>query len=252
MTSPSPGPGPEPSPAPPGGFRTTHWSAVLLAGRDSLPDARAALEELCRAYWYPLYAFVRRKGHGHEDAQDLVQGFFGQLLARRDLAGVHPDKGRFRTFLLAALGHFVANEWHRAQALKRGGGVQFVPLEDGDPAGRYLREPASETSPESLYDRAWADQILRTVLGRLRTEATRDGGLERFEALKGFLLGERGGEPYADLARRLGTTESGIKSAVHRLRQRVRELFREEIARTVASEGEVEDELRHLIRTMTQ
>lgn len=237
---------------PAAGFRTTHWSAVLLAGRDSLPDARAALEELCQGYWYPLYAFVRRKGHNHADAQDLVQGFFGQLLARRDLAGVHPDKGRFRTFLLAALSHYLANEWHRANALKRGGGLQFVPLEPANPEERYLREPVTEASPETVYDRAWAEQVLRSVLTRLREEATREGGLARFEALKGFLLGDRGGEPYADVARRLDTTESGIKSAVHRLRQRLRLLFREEIARTVAADSEIEDELRHLIRTMTQ
>lgn len=246
-------PAPSDSPrSPAAAFRTTHWSAVLLAGRDSEPDARAALEDLCRTYWYPLYVFVRRKGHAHADAQDLVQGFFGQLLERRDLAGVHPDKGRFRTFLLSALGHFLANEWHRTKALKRGGNLQFVPLETGDPENRFQREPATADSPEAGYDRAWAEQVLRSVLTRLRAENEREGGAERFEALKGFLLGDRGGEPYAAVAERLGTTESGIKSAVHRLRQRLRELFREEIARTVATETEIEDELRHLIRTMTR
>jgi DNA-directed RNA polymerase specialized sigma24 family protein len=139
MASSTPSPSANEPLPPVGGFRTTHWSAVLLAGRDSLPDARAALEELCRSYWYPLYAFARRKGCGHEDAQDLVQGFFAQLLARRDLADVHPDKGRFRTFLLSSLGHFMANEWDRAQAQKRGGGIQFVTLEPGDSDERYLR-----------------------------------------------------------------------------------------------------------------
>jgi RNA polymerase sigma factor (sigma-70 family) len=252
MASSTPSPSANEPLPPVGGFRTTHWSAVLLAGRDSLPDARAALEELCRSYWYPLYAFARRKGCGHEDAQDLVQGFFAQLLARRDLADVHPDKGRFRTFLLSSLGHFMANEWDRAQAQKRGGGIQFVTLEPGDSDERYLREPASDTSPEALYDRTWAQQVLASVLGRLRDESTRDGSSVRYEALKGFLLGDRGGEPYSELARRLGTTESGIKSAVHRLRQRFRELFREEIARTVGNVGEVDDELRHLITTMSQ
>lgn len=245
-------PPPSEPPLPPsGGFRTTHWSAVLLAGRDSMPDAQAALEDLCRTYWYPLYAFVRRKGKNHEDAQDLVQGFFGQLLSRRDLADVHPDKGRFRTFLLAALSHYLANEWHRAHALKRGGATEVVALEATDPEGRYLREPASDASPEVIFDRAWANQLLSTVLSRLRAEASREGSLDRFEALKGFLLGERGGEPYADLASRLGLTESSIKSAVHRLRLRVRALFREEISRTVSTASDVDDELRHLIRTMT-
>lgn len=243
---------PEGPDVPAGGFRTTHWSLVLLAGQDSRPDAQAALEELCRSYWYPLYAFVRRRGHGHADAQDLVQGFFERLLGRRDLASVHPAKGRFRTFLLTSLGHFMVNEWHRTQAQKRGGGVQFIPLEPGETEERYLREPGTESSPEAIFDRAWAQQVLATVLQRLRDENTREGGCERFESLKGFLLGDRGGEPYEQLAQRLGTTESGIKSAVHRLRQRFRELFREEIARTVDSPAAVDDELRHLIETMSR
>lgn len=240
------------APQPAAAFRTTHWSAVLLAGRDSLPAAQAALEDLCRTYWFPLYAFVRRQGRSHADAQDLVQGFFAQLLERRDLAEVHPDKGRFRTFLLAALSHHLANEWHRARALKRGGGAAVVPLDAGESEGRYERAPATADAPEVAYDRAWADQMLRGVLSRLRHECERDGGTERFEALKGSLLGERGDEPYTELARRLGTTEAGVKSAMHRLRRRFRELFREEISRTVATEAEIEDELRHLVRVMTR
>lgn len=248
----SPDPAPESSPALAGGFRTTHWSLVLLAGEGSRPDAQAALEELCRSYWYPLYAFVRRRGSGHADAQDLVQGFFERLLGRRDLASVHPAKGRFRTFLLTSLSHFMTNEWHRSQTQKRGGGVQFVPLEPAETEERYRREPGAEFSPEAMFDRAWAQHILNTVLQRLREENTREGGSERFEALKGFLLGDRGGEPYSRLAQRLGTTESGVKSAVHRLRQRFRELFREEIARTVDSPAAIDDELRHLIETMSR
>lgn len=240
---------PEPGP---GHFRTTHWSAVLLAGRDSQAGAREALEDLCRSYWYPLYAFARRKGASHENAQDLVQGFFGQLLARGDLAGVNPDKGRFRTFLLTSFSHFQANEWHKVQAQKRGGQAEILSL-DADPEGRYLAESASTAAvpdPESLYDRAWARQVLASVLSRLRQETVREGGADRFDALKTFLLGEKGGPPYAELATRFGTTEVAIKSAVHRLRQRLRTLFREEIARTVGSEAEIDDELRHLIRIM--
>lgn len=240
---------PRPSPA---AFRTTHWSAVLLAGRDSLPAAQAALEDLCRTYWFPLYAFVRRQGRSHADAQDLVQGFFSQLLERRDLAGVHPDKGRFRTFLLSTLSHHLANEWHRARALKRGGGAQFVPLDIGESLGRYERAPADGGSPEAAYDRAWADQMLREVLNRLREECQREDGIDRFDVLKGCLLGERSAEPYTELARRLGTTESSVKSAIHRLRRRFREMFREEISRTVATEAEIEDELRHLVRVMAR
>lgn len=247
-----PQPVPDGPSAPAGGFRTTHWSLVLLAGHDSRPDAEAALEELCRSYWYPLYVFVRRRGHVHADAEDLVQGFFERLLSRRDLASVHPEKGRFRTFLLTSISHFMANEWHRSQAQKRGGGIQFIPLEPDETEARYRREPGTESSPEAVFDRAWAQQVLTTVLHRLREENMRDGGCERFEALKGFLLGDRGAEPYGQLAQRLGTTESGIKSAVHRLRQRFRDLFREEIARTVDSPAAIDDELRHLIETMSR
>lgn len=177
-----------------------------------MPDAQAALEDLADLL-VPPERLRPKEGQNDEDAQDLVQGFFGQLLSRRDLADVHPDKGRFRRCSQAA-GHYLANEWHRAHALKRGGATEFVALEATDPEGRYLREPASDASPEVIYDRAWANQLLSTVLSRLRAEASREGSLDRFEALKGFLLGERGGEPYADLASRLGMTESSIKSAV--------------------------------------
>ncbi len=245
--NPAPAGRPEPGP---GQFRTTHWSAVLLAGRDSQAGAREALEDLCLSYWYPLYAFARRKGASHENAQDLVQGFFGQLLARGDLAGVNPGKGRFRTFLLAAFSHFQANEWDKLRALKRGGQAEVLSL-DADPEGRYdVESELVVAGPEALYDRAWARQVLASVLSRLRQESVREGGAARFDLLKTFLLGEKGGPPYAELAARLGTTELAIKSAVHRLRQRLKALFREEIARTVASEAEIDDELRHLIRIM--
>lgn len=245
---------PEPAreaPVPAGGFRTTHWSAVLLAGRDSLPGAAGALEELCRTYWYPLYFFVRRRGYGHEDAQDLVQGFFGSLLERRDLATVHPEKGRFRTFLLTSLTHHLANEWDRRKALKRGGAYEFIALEPGDSEERFGRDAIDGLSPEAGFDRAWASQVLRLVLARLREECVREGGVDRYEALKDFLLGDRGNEPYVEVARRLGTTESGVKSAVYRLRRRLRDLFREEIGRTVSTTDDIDEELRYLIRTMT-
>ena len=233
-------------------FRTTHWSQVLCAGRTASPEARQALEGLCSTYWYPLYAFVRRRGHGPEDAQDLVQGFFARFLARDDLASVHPDKGRFRTFLLAALAHHLANEWDRARALKRGGGLEFLPLDDGDPEERFLRADAADLAPESTFDRSWAERMLETVLSRLRQECDAEGRAGRFDALKGFLLGERGDVPYATVADQLGTSEQGVKSAVHRLRQRFRDTFREEVARTVANPAEVDDELRHLIRVMAR
>jgi len=233
-------------------FRTTHWSAVLLAGLGDSPGSWRALEDLCQAYWYPLYAYVRRKGYATEDAQDLVQGFFEMLLRRRDLALVHPAKGLFRSFLLGSLNHFLANQWDRSQAAKRGGRGQTVPLEGLDPENRYRHEPVDNETPENLYERAWAQRLLERVLGRLRQESVEGDRLERFECLKEFRLGDREGTPYAELATRLGMTEPGIKSAVHRLRQRFRELFRDEIALTVSGEHEIDDELRHLARVMAR
>lgn len=240
-------------PAPPAGanFRTTHWSLVLSAGRSGEPGARQALETLCSTYWYPLYAFARRKGQSPEDAQDLVQGFFARLLARDDLAQVHPDKGRFRTFLLTALSHFLANEWDRSQAQKRGGGVEMVPLTGDDPEERFLQAMYGDVSPDLAFDRSWAERMLATVLGRLRRECEADGRAGRFDALKGLLLGDRSGLSYTQIAAALETSEQGVKSAVHRLRQRFRELFRDEVAQTVAHPAEIDDELRHLIRAMT-
>lgn len=233
-------------------FRTTHWSVVLLAGGGDSPDAADALEALCRTYWYPLYAFVRRKGHSPEDSQDLVQGYFELLLTRRDLMGVHPCKGRFRTFLLTTMGHFLANQWDRARAAKRGGGVEIVSMDSADPEERYRYEPRGEVTPETLFEVAWAARLLDTVLARLRAECTAEGQTERFEALKEFLVGERGALPYATVAERLQMTEQGVKSAIHRLRVRFRAVFREEIARTVGSEDEIDGELRHLVRVMTR
>lgn len=241
-------PSPEPGPI---DFRTTHWSVVLLAGQSNVPGAASALEQLCRAYWYPLYAFVRRRGYNPDDAQDLVQGYFEQLLTRNDLTTVHPRKGRFRTYLLTTLTHYLSNEWDRARAAKRGGGLQFVSLESEDPEQRYQFEPAGEIMPETLFDMAWATQVLDTVLAKLKDECQSSGNAERFDALKEFLLGDRGGMPYAQIAQTLGMTEQGIKSAVHRLRQRFRELFRSEIAQTVGTLEEIDDELRYLIRVMT-
>lgn len=233
-------------------FLTTHWSVVLLAGRENAPEAMDALEQLCRTYWYPLYAFVRRKGNGPEDSQDLVQGYFEMLLTRRDLLTVHPCKGRFRTFLLTTLSHYLSNRWDRSQALKRGGGMELLSLDGTDSEDRYRYEPAGDVTPETLFERAWASRMLDTVFARLREQSESEGQLERFHVMKGFLLGDRGDLPYADAARQLGMSEQAVKSAIHRLRARFRETFREEIARTVGSQDEIDDELRHLIRVMTR
>lgn len=237
---------------PPSDFHTTHWSLVLEAGQPGHPAGHTALEELCRRYWYPLYAFVRKRGRSHEDAQDAVQSFLARLLARNDLASVHPDKGRFRTFLLTSLANYLANEWHRTNAQKRGGGIPLESLEALAAEGeeRFGLEPAVEIPPEQMFDRAWAEQMLSAVLARLRAENTSGDDAQRFEALQECLLGESTQVPYAELAERLGLSEAGIKSAVHRLRRRFREIFREEIGRTVSRREDIDQELKHLVAVM--
>lgn len=232
-------------------FRTTHWSVVLRAGGTDPATSRRALEELCRAYWYPLYSFVRRSGHSPEDAQDLTQGYFARLLAGPSLASVHPDKGRFRAFLLASLKHFLANEWKRAQCQKRGGGVPLLSLDEQNPEGRYLHEPVDDLTPERAFERRWAEALLAKVLARLRAEFIAARQADRYEALKHCLLNDREAASDETLAGRLGLTVHGIKSAVHRMRQRYGEIFREEIADTVAAPGDVEDEIRHLFQVLS-
>jgi RNA polymerase sigma factor (sigma-70 family) len=228
-------------------FATTHWSAVLAAGHPSSPDGRQALEQLCRTYWYPLYAFLRRHDHSPEDAQDLVQGFFLHLLRREVLQTVERDRGRFRSFLLAALKHFLSDERKRGQALKRGGGQQFISLDLAGAEGRFQQEAADEASAEQLFDRRWALTILEQALERLRAECAADTRSEVFEQLKGFVTGEKGPMSYADAAARLGLGAGAVKSAIFRLRHRYHELVREEVGHTVAGPEEVEDELRYMV-----
>ena len=227
-------------------FATTHWSVVLATADQDSPQAAVALEQLCRTYWYPLYAYVRHRGHSPEDSQDLTQEFFYRLLQKEYLAQVDPRKGKFRSFLLAAINHFLANEWDRARTLKRGGQVTFVSLDEVQVEERYQGERLAGRSPEEIYERAWAIALLDKVLGRLREETAAAGQATRFEHLKAVLLGERPSLSYAELALKLGTTEPALKMAVQRLRRRYAELLREEIAHTVRGPEEVEDELRHL------
>ncbi|MBI5386538.1 MAG: sigma-70 family RNA polymerase sigma factor [Verrucomicrobia bacterium] len=227
-------------------FPTTHWSVIVQAGQHSTAEATAALEQLCRTYWYPLYAYVRRRGYGPEEAEDLTQEFFARLLQKEFLAGVAPDKGKFRSFLLASLNHFLANEWARAQTAKRGGGREWVSLDDTEYEHRYALEPASETTPEKLFERQWALTLLDQALQRLRQESVAAGKAAQFDRLKGFLSSE-GSEPsYAGLAAEWQMTPNAVAAAVYRLRQRYRECVREEIAQTVAGPEELEEELRHL------
>jgi RNA polymerase sigma factor (sigma-70 family) len=222
----------------------------MQAGTDS-PQAHQALETLCRNYWYPLYAYVRRQGHSAHDAQDLTQAFFARLLEKNYLADVQREKGRFRSFLLASLKHFLANEWDREQALKRGGGKRLIALDDDSAESRYKLEPKDDLSADKIYERRWALTLLDQVLTKLRGEFEKDGKLDQFEALKQYLSGGRTSVSYAQAADKLGMNEGAIKVAVHRLRKRYRKLLRAEIAQTVATASEVEAEIRYLFAALS-
>ncbi len=228
------------------GFVATQWSVVLRAARDSSEQSASALDEICRAYWPPLYAFLRRNGHSPPDAQDLTQSFFAALLEKEFLKDVHPDKGRFRSFMLAALKHFAANERDKAQALKRGGGLKFQPLDFDDAETRYCAEATRQLSPDRLFERAWAFTLLDRVLKRLQNEYVASGKNELHTMLKDSVLGGKNSQTYEEIAQKLGTSEGAVKVAAHRMRTRYRELLREEIAATVTDSKEIDDELRHL------
>jgi RNA polymerase sigma-70 factor (ECF subfamily) len=230
-------------------FVTTHWSVVARAGQGDTTQARDALARLCQTYWYPLYAYVRRRGYSPQDAEDLTQGFFARLLERNSLASITREKGKFRSYLLTALNHFVADEWKRAKAEKRGG-LQVVSFDAASAETRYLHEPIEPTTPENIFERNWALALLNEVFQRLQREHTAAGKGELFEQLKFCLTGERSSIAYAELAAGLHLSESAIKVTVHRLRQSYRELLRAEVANTVATEAEVEEELRYLFRVL--
>ena len=219
---------------------------ILAARGEPSPRAADAMAELCRTYWYPLYAYVRRRGHETSEAEDLTQEFFARLLAKDYLAGVDPEKGKFRAFLLASLKHFLMNEWDRSRAQKRGGGKPLVSLDALSAEGRYRLEPAHNLTAERLFERQWALTVLEQVLARLQAEWASHGRQAIFDALKGSLTGaaEAG---YAEIGDGLAMTEAAVKVAAHRLRRRYRELLREEIAQTVASPEEIDDEIRYLL-----
>lgn len=230
-------------------FRSTLWSVVLRAGNPSL-DSPEALEKLCRTYWFPLYAFVRRKGFSEQDAQDLTQAFFGRLLSKQALAQVGPEKGRFRTFLLCSMNNFLANEWDRARTLKRGGNVEFVSRDELDFEERYQLGSPESSTPDQLFDRRWAEETMALALGRLRTEFEGSGKDERFGVLKGFLAGNSEFSSYAEAAAHLGVSEQAIKGAVLRLRRRLGELLREQIEETIDDPKLIDQELRHLLSAL--
>ena len=221
-----------------------------MAAAHVTPESREALEELCGRYWYPLYAYVRRRGYGADEAQDLTQEFFARLIEKDTVHVVDPRRGRFRSFLLGTLKHFLANEWDRARAQKRGGGRKTLSIDGASAESRYRHEPADELTPQKLFERRWVLTLLDLVLRDLREEFV-SGGRERvFDGLKGFLGGDVPGVPYAQVAGELDMTESAVKVAVHRLRRRYRELLRSQIAQTVASPGEIDDEIRQLFATV--
>ncbi len=227
-------------------FVTTHWGVVLTAGQSDPGEASAALEQLCRTYWYPLYAYIRRRGYSPEDAQDLTQGFFAQFLESGALNTVSPAKGRFRSYLLACCNHFLANARKQGRTLKRGGGFRLLGMDEAAAECRYQIEPATDLTPEKLFERRWALTLLDQALVRLREEWRVDGRAALFQSLRVFLSDVKGATSYAESARQTGLSEAAARQAVHRLRLRYRELLREEIARTVGSSSEIEDEIRHL------
>jgi RNA polymerase sigma factor (sigma-70 family) len=231
-------------------FTTTHWSAVLEAGKGDSPVAAAALDQLCRAYWYPLYAYVRRRGHSPEEAEDLIQDFVARLLEKDYLRLADPARGKFRSFLLSALKNFLTNEWLKSTRQKRGGGCRWLSWDQASAERRCQMEPVDQLTPERIFERQWAITLLGQVLDRLRQEQIKAGREHFFEEVKGWLWGDKGTMAYAELAGQLGLTQSALKTTVHRLRLRYRELLREEIGRTVATPLEVQEELDGLMAAL--
>jgi RNA polymerase sigma-70 factor (ECF subfamily) len=243
----SPSDGVEPSAKGCGLFTTTHWSVVLAAGHGTDTRAAEALQALCRSYWYPLYLYVRRRGYGPEDAQDLTQEFFARFLEKGSFSLADPSRGRFRTFLLKSLQHFLADDWKRAHRAKRGGGTVELPLDGVVAEARYAAELTDTMTPERAYEQRWALTLLEQVLGRMREDYARVGKARLFEALQDFLWGPDGSVSYAALAQDLATTEGALRLAVHRLREQYRDRLRAEVAQTVSNPSEVDAELRYLI-----
>ena len=230
-------------------FRTTHWSLITLAGEVDSPQATAALEKLCQTYWLPLYSYIRRQGYGPHDSQDLAQGFFARLLRMNSLASVGPEKGKFRTFLLAGLNHFLSDERDHARAEKRGGSKNLISLDAAEE--RYLEVPAPDLTPEKLYDRHWALTVMEQALSRLRKEYATAGNAALFQQLSGFLSREAGHGEYDSNAQKLGMSPGATAVAVHRLRQRYRECVRFELSQTVSCREDLELEMKYLFETLT-
>ncbi len=233
-------------------FVTTHWSVVLTAAQSDTTRSQAALEHLCRQYWYPIYHFVRRQGHSMHDAQDFTQEFFARLLEKNWIAHADQSRGRFRSFLLLVLKRFLASEWHKANTQKRSGDRHCLPLPLDTAEIRYMNEPVETSTPEQAFEQQWALTLLEAVLRQLRSDYEQDGHGQLFDVLKPCLTGRSEMQPYAVLAASLAMSEGAVKVAVHRLRERYRERLKAEIANTVASPVEVDSEMRHLFRVLTR
>ena len=233
-------------------FPDTRWSVVLRAGLEPGDEGKAALERLCRDYWFPLYAFVRRRGHSPEDAEDVTQGFMLHLIEGPLLGRADQERGRFRSFLLGALQHFLAKELRRQQTVKRGGKREIVSLDAEEGERRFAREPADEVTPEVQFERSWAFALLERVFARLRAEYERAGRAELFEKLEPYLAGKESMPGYEQLARQVGQSPSGVGVSIHRMRRRYGDLLRDEIAQTVSSPKEAEAELAHLMAVVAQ
>ena len=233
-------------------FVTTRWSVVMKARDQASPESAAALETLCKGYWYPLYAFVRRLGHSAPDAQDLTQEFFARLLQKEWLHAVERDRGRFRSFLIMALKRFLANEHDKTRTAKRGGGQVFLPLDAESAEARYLADSAATLPADHLYERRWALALLDQAMARLRGEYDRDGRGGDFAQLKNYLAADRGAIPYDQIAREMGATEGAARVAVHRLRKRFREVFRATVADTVSSAEDVESEMHYVVEVLAR
>lgn len=232
-------------------FPTTSWSLVAASGEQLNAQARHALETLCERYWYPLYAFIRRQGYDVEKAHDLAQEFFVRIIEKHYMQTADPLRGRFRTFLLASLKHFLNNEADREQAQKRGGGNTLLPIELGSAEDSYRLEPAHDVTPEKIFERSWALTLLETVMSQLQQEFAKAGKATQFDRLKPLLVGDGIRTPYSQIAVELGMSEGAVKVAIHRSRRRFRELLRAEIAETVANEDEVDEEIRYLSTVLT-
>jgi DNA-directed RNA polymerase specialized sigma24 family protein len=237
--------------ADPYSFAATRWSLIVAARERDTPQAHQALSHLCESYWYPLYAYIRRRGHTADEAGDLTQGFFARMLDSDFFGAADPTKGRFRAFLLASCKNFLANEHDRAGALKRGGGRSPVSINVGSAEGRYSLEPSHDLTPEKLFERRWAVALLDHALARLRKEFTDKDKGGQFDQLRVYLVGERGGPSHGKAAEELGMTAGAVKVAVHRMRQRYRELLREEIAHTVEGPQQIDEEIRQLFAALS-